>query len=490
MSTRTKIIHGYNILNENPLKSLRIKHLTRISTEITGNFGLVESVLGAIATGVVGFALGLAAWSEIHLYAIAAGAASAVTVGALWGGARGRSAVRPYIVSAAAAATAVTGIGLIAEIELWTAMHARVTGFVMVLTVALHYCWLNYLWADRLPWFFTLMISGAITGAAMPVFIRFASWTEIHFYVTAGGMVGFVLADILWHLWCNADHRVAERERRWAEEQAAAAKVEADRKAELAAKEAAEEKARQEAREARRFESGYRVQLRWSDETRKHIESIRISIAARDPEPRFRGLRQRIEVEDATPAEVIALVEELREEGIQSAKLLERGLDAKRPRWWLEYERKEVATPWLVVTLNVERTRGESAVVREGPFMGKPLAALTRQEFGQLLEVLDREDRRGAQFARQIFQQTRSGRRGERPRHTSEETPVEGRMTVDQARDFLEVDENATIDAITKRAKMFKQLMHPDKNGSAMIFRMVTEAEALLVKHHEGEGKR
>ena len=49
------------------------------------------------------------------------------------------SRVWPYIVSAVTVAIAVAGIAALAEVDLWTPMHARVTGVAMIFTAFMHY---------------------------------------------------------------------------------------------------------------------------------------------------------------------------------------------------------------------------------------------------------------------------------------------------------------------------------------------------------------
>ena len=450
---------------------IRFWWLAYRSAEVAGWF-LALAPVGAIAGGTAAPLLGVAPWSETHLHVTAGGMVGTISAHVLWDlwwNADDRAAVWPYLVSGAAAAVAVAGIAALAEVELWTAMQARVTGVVIVLTVFMHYCWLGYLSEDRPGSFVGLATAGAIAGAAAPLFVGFAPWSEIHLHVTAGGMVGTISADILWHLWWNADHRVADRERRWNLQQAAAAREEEQRKADMAAQKAAVEEARRKERKARRFASGRKVQLRWSDPTHKHLESVRIDIPARNPDPRYRGLSQRVEVEDATPAEVIALLQELRKHGGWSADLLERGLEEKRLAWWREYHRKEVETPYLAVTLNVERTRAESANVRKGPFEGKPLSALTRREFEQLLKVLDREDRRGAQFAGQVFSRRTNEGRGPEPGtrpNPSSRNPHMRDMTIEKARAVLGIDRNDTPQEMRTKAKKVIADLHSDQKNA------------------------
>ena len=253
---------------------------------------------------------------------------------------------------------------------------------------------------------------------------------------------------------------------------------------ELEAKERERKAERQRRIEAERFETGHKVRLRWSDHTQRKIESVRVAILDRNAPPVRPPLTRMAELEEATPEEVIALIRQLRERNHWEAKLLARGLDAKRPRWWLEYERKEIATPYLAVTLNVERTGAESARLRKGEFEGKPITSLTTNEFQRLLRVLDREDQKGARYARQVFDTMRQQWRTGQGTNSGRTGHARGKMSIAEARECLGVSENASLKEITERGRALRQRNHPDKGGSAKIFRDVNEALEVLTDHH------
>ena len=398
------------------------------------------------------------------------------------------SGVWAYGISTAIAAIAVTGIAALAEVDLWTPMHARVSAVAMVFTAFMHYCWNGYRSGEMEMWFVTLVVVGITAAAPATHFLGFAFWSETYLYVAAGCIVATMSAHIGWLAWWNADHRYEERMRRILLVELEQQRKEEERKKERAAreKERAAEKAAEE--NARRFERASNVRLRWSDQTRTKIESVVIEIPEREWHPRRGQGTTWVEIEDATAEEGLALIRKLRATREWDAKILERGLDAKRPPWWLEHERKEVETRYLVVNLNVERTGAETARLRKGEFEGKPITALTMTEFQRLLRVLEREDQKGARYAREVFDATRPGSRsGKRP-GSDRPSHAKAKMSIAEARDCLAVSENASLREITERARVLRQRNHPDKGGSARIFRDVSEALEVLNEYH-GAGR-
>ena len=398
------------------------------------------------------------------------------------------SQVWPYIVSGAAAAIAVAGIAALAEVELWTAMHARVTAVVIVLTGFMHYCWHGYRWVEQEIWFVILVVIALIAARPATHFLGLAPWGEGHLYVTAGSIVATISAHFLWNLWWNADHRYEERMRRIWLAELEAARVQAERERERADAKAAREAEERARIAAQRFESGVVVKLRWSDERRKSIESMKVLIPERDPRYAKHGGTEWVEVEEVEPQVVLGMIGHYREENRKATvSMFERGLDAKKPRWWLEHCRKEVETKHLAVQLNVARTAPEDAVVRSGEFEGKRVSGLTRNEFERLLKVLDREDRRGASYARNIFDATRPGWRPGSGPYSGRRAHVHGKMSVAEARDCLAVSEDASLEEITERGRALRQKNHPDKGGSAKIFRDITEALKVLTDYHSAD---
>ena len=299
-------------------------------------------------------------------------------------------------------------------------------------------------------------------------------------FATLGATIA-IYAHMRWNTWQDdAGGRRRARNAKVAEQEAE--EREAQQRERAKAKAKASNAANDAKPRSRRFEQSGRVWLKWADEDRTCIESMRIEVTDRDPRFAKHGATERVEIEELEPEVVLGILRQYREENRRAlVNMIERGLDAKQLTWWLKHRRKEVETKLLAVRLDVARRAGEEATVRSGEFEGKRVTSMTRTEFERLLETLDREDPRGAQFARQIFDHTRpEWRDGKEP--TSGWAPVEGKMSKAEAREYLAVDENASADEIKERARILRHRTHPDKKGSAKIFRMIGEALKVLSK--------
>ncbi|SDG71126.1 DnaJ domain-containing protein [Roseospirillum parvum] len=143
----------------------------------------------------------------------------------------------------------------------------------------------------------------------------------------------------------------------------------------------------------------------------------------------------------------------------------------------------QVETAWLALSLDLES--GEmTGTVRAGPFAGRSLDSLSRQEIGALARALteDADSRRllatwltrnRPDWADDVGSEAGSGE--------GEGAAADGPMSRAEALDILGLDDGASDDAIRAAHRRLIAQVHPDKGGSAWLAAKLNQAREVLL---------
>ncbi len=144
-----------------------------------------------------------------------------------------------------------------------------------------------------------------------------------------------------------------------------------------------------------------------------------------------------------------------------------------------------VETTYLRMTLDHESgaMRGE---VLQGAFAGQDLSDLGQDELMQLLAECRGSDSEAAQLLEAYLDRSqgpdwRQWQGGESHAGQGTGAPNRGSMTLEEAREVLGIDANATASDIREAHKRLMLKLHPDKGGSSYLAAKINQAKDLLL---------
>jgi len=149
----------------------------------------------------------------------------------------------------------------------------------------------------------------------------------------------------------------------------------------------------------------------------------------------------------------------------------------------------EVRTRFVVMQLNHD-TGVMDGVVREGPFAGRQLSALSLDEAIALYRAAAAEDEASGQVLLAYLERMhgdawrdRAGAEGGAHSGGSRGggTPKGGRMDAAEAREILGLGERATAEEIKQAHRRLMKQFHPDHGGSDYLAARINEAKEVLL---------
>ncbi|MBX6367583.1 MAG: DnaJ domain-containing protein [Rhodospirillales bacterium] len=146
----------------------------------------------------------------------------------------------------------------------------------------------------------------------------------------------------------------------------------------------------------------------------------------------------------------------------------------------------EVETEWLRMSLDHDTGRMEGTV-RRGPFQGRRLAELGRDELLELWRTLRADDEASASLLESWLDNAwPDWRRGE-----SRPPPRATRMTREEALQVLDLQPGASPEEIRAAHRRLMLKVHPDQGGSTWLAARLNEArDVLLGEGGESAGNR
>jgi len=136
-------------------------------------------------------------------------------------------------------------------------------------------------------------------------------------------------------------------------------------------------------------------------------------------------------------------------------------------------------TQWLVVEYDMA-TRTLDASITKGQFEGKKLSQLSESELSSLLEEL--KDDFQSRAAVNAFVMARNGGRYEQNKQPPPN--VNGKMTLSQAYEILDISPDATDDEVKQAHKRLMQKLHPDRGGSSYLAAQINSAKDTLLNRN------
>ncbi|MSP87756.1 MAG: molecular chaperone DnaJ [Alphaproteobacteria bacterium] len=149
-------------------------------------------------------------------------------------------------------------------------------------------------------------------------------------------------------------------------------------------------------------------------------------------------------------------------------------------------KRSTVETNYLAMIL--DHDTGElGGTVRQGPFSGRDLAALTLDELIELWRVCRAEDAQGAALLETYLDRTQAADWRDRANATgaSGATSDEA-MTRAQALAILGLADNADETAIREAHRRLMMANHPDRGGSTFLATQINRAKDVLLERRAG----
>jgi hypothetical protein len=126
-----------------------------------------------------------------------------------------------------------------------------------------------------------------------------------------------------------------------------------------------------------------------------------------------------------------------------------------------------------------------SGVVVSGAFRSRPLASLSKAEFARLLDAVSADGETISLLAAYLERERPEwdlGAEADEPGGS----PSNGRMTAQQARDILNVPEDASRQVIVDAHRRLMQRLHPDRGGSSYLATQVNLAKDVLLREQDG----
>ena len=142
----------------------------------------------------------------------------------------------------------------------------------------------------------------------------------------------------------------------------------------------------------------------------------------------------------------------------------------------------EVRTRFLAMTLDHD-TGAMRGAVREGPYAGRELDALSLDELLDLLSTCLAEDAQSASVLEAYLDREHPDDWRDRfdGEPATRAAPTSGEMTVDEAREVLGVAPDASREDIIQAHRRLMQKMHPDRGGSTYLAVKINQAKDLLI---------
>jgi hypothetical protein len=142
-------------------------------------------------------------------------------------------------------------------------------------------------------------------------------------------------------------------------------------------------------------------------------------------------------------------------------------------------------TAWIYMRLELEGGAIEGNVL-DGPYAGRELNVLSRDESLKLYDLCRRQDPDGARLLETYFDRRFAGWRqayqgqGEAGRGGG----GSGAMTRDEAYEVLGLPKGAATDEIIRAHRSLMKKLHPDHGGSTALAARVNQAKDVLLDRH------
>lgn len=148
----------------------------------------------------------------------------------------------------------------------------------------------------------------------------------------------------------------------------------------------------------------------------------------------------------------------------------------------------DVETPYLRMSLDHD-TGEMSGTVRQGPFQGRRLEELSREELLSLHRTCRAEDDASASLVEAFLDRAFPGwheAEGAAERRAETAPRRGGAMTEDEAWEVLDVPRGSPPDEITAAHRRLMMKLHPDQGGSTWLAARLNEARDILLHKRRG----